>query len=132
MGHETGITAARGGASADQPGVAAAVGAPDPRSATDGGMDPGEQRLLAATPLHAITALHGEAGLRERFAIEIASLPDADRQRLERALDLAATLHAADRRQREPYLNHYADLGIMPTWRREPLVGAVLAAWRSA
>jgi hypothetical protein len=70
------------------------------------GMSPGERRLLAATPLHAITALHGEAGLRERFAIEIASFPGADRQRLERTLDLAARLHAADRRQREPYVNH--------------------------
>jgi hypothetical protein len=69
-------------------------------------MGAGERRLLAATPLHAITALHGEAGLRERFAMEIASFPDANRQRLERALDLAATLHAADRRQREPYVNH--------------------------
>jgi HD domain len=112
MGHETGITAAGSGASADQPGVVAAVGTPDPRSDTDGGMEPGERRLLAATPLHAITALHGEAGLRERFAIEIASFPDADRQRLERALDLAATLHAADRRQREPYVNHLLRVAI--------------------
>jgi hypothetical protein len=30
---------------------------------------------LRRTPLHAITALHGEDGLRERFAIEIASFP---------------------------------------------------------
>jgi HD domain len=68
--------------------------------------DPGERRLLAEMPLQAITALHGEAGLRERFAIEIASLPDADRLRAERALELAAQLHAGDRRQREPYVNH--------------------------
>jgi transposase-like protein len=27
---------------------------------------------------------------------------------------------------------HYADLGIMPTWRREPLVAALWAAGRSA
>jgi HD domain len=75
-------------------------------------MDPGERRLLAATPLHAITALHGETGLRERFAMEIASFPDADRQRLERALHLAARLHAADRRQREPYVNHLLRVAI--------------------
>jgi len=75
-------------------------------------MSPGERRLLAATPLHAITALHGEAGLRERFALEIASWPGADRQRLERALDLAARLHAADRRQREPYVNHLLRVAI--------------------
>ena len=69
-------------------------------------MDPGERRLLAAMPLHAITALHGEAGLRDRLAIEIAGFPASDRQRIERALELAARLHAADRRQREPYVNH--------------------------
>jgi hypothetical protein len=69
-------------------------------------MSPAERQLLPAMPLHAITALHGETGLRERFAIEIAAFPDADRQRLEQALDLAARLHAADRRQREPYLHH--------------------------
>jgi len=69
-------------------------------------MGPGERRLLAEMPLHAITALHGEAGLRERFVTEIASFPAADRLRVERALDLASRLHAGDRRQREPYVNH--------------------------
>ena len=57
-------------------------------------------------PLHAITSTYGEAGLRDRFAVEIASWPEADRQRMERALDLAARLHAADRRDAEPYVNH--------------------------
>ena len=58
-------------------------------------------------PLHAITAMYGEAGLRARFAAEIARLPDpAGRERAERALELAGQLHAADRRQREPYVNH--------------------------
>jgi HD domain len=69
-------------------------------------VNPGERRLLAAMPLHAITTLHGEAGLRERFAAEIAGFPATDRDRIGRALDLAARLHAADRRQREPYVNH--------------------------
>ena len=69
-------------------------------------MDPGERELLATMPLHAITALHGEAGLRERFAIEIAALPAPDRERIGRALELASRLHARDRRQREPYVNH--------------------------
>lgn len=76
------------------------------------GVDPGERRLLAAMPLHAITALHGEAGLRERFAAEIAGFPAADRDRIGRALDLAARLHAADRRQREPYVNHLLRVAI--------------------
>jgi HD domain len=65
-----------------------------------------ERRLLVTMPLHAITALHGEAGLRERLALEIATFPDPDRLRIERALDLAARLHEPDRRQREPYVNH--------------------------
>ena len=69
-------------------------------------MDDDRQRLLAAMPLHAITSTYGEAGLRDRFAAEIAYWPEADRLRLERALDLAARLHAADRRDSEPYLNH--------------------------
>jgi len=75
-------------------------------------MDPGERRLLAAMPLHAITALHGEAGLRERLAIETADFPAADREQITRALDLAARLHAADRRQREPYLSHLLRVAI--------------------
>jgi hypothetical protein len=75
-------------------------------------MEPGERRLLATMPLHAITALHGEAGLRERFGIEIANLPAAGRARAGRALDLAARLHAGDRRQREPYVNHLLRVAI--------------------
>ena len=75
-------------------------------------MDTGRRRLLAAMPLHAITATYGEEGLRERFAAEIAAFPDADRRRLEQALALAAELHAADRRQQEPYLNHLLRVAI--------------------
>jgi len=75
-------------------------------------MDSDRQRLLAAMPLHAITSTYGEAGLRDRFAVEIVSWPQADRLRLERALDLAARLHAADRRDHEPYLNHLLRVAI--------------------
>jgi (p)ppGpp synthase/HD superfamily hydrolase len=57
-------------------------------------------------PLHAITSVHGEAGLRERLLIEIARFPAADRARAGDALALATRLHARDRRQREPYANH--------------------------
>ena len=44
---------------------------------SDAGMrlDPAERRLLAGMPLHAITSVHGEAGLRERLAMEIAGSP---------------------------------------------------------
>jgi hypothetical protein len=69
-------------------------------------MDSGEQRLLAQMPLHAITAMYGEAGLRDRFLLETASFAGPDRARIARALALAAQLHAADMRQREPYVNH--------------------------
>ena len=75
-------------------------------------MSASERRLLAAMPLHAITALHGESGLRERFAIEIAEFSDGDRIRCQRALKLAAQLHASDRRQREPYVNHLLRVAI--------------------
>lgn len=74
-------------------------------------MNRGEQQLLAM-PLHEITAQLGEAGLRERFALEIASFPEPSRPRLARALELAGRLHAADRRQNEPYVNHLLRVAI--------------------
>jgi HD domain len=70
------------------------------------------QRLVATMPLHAITSTYGEAGLRDRFAVGMASWPDADRRRMERALDLAARLHAGDRRDLEPYVNHLLRVAI--------------------
>jgi hypothetical protein len=82
------------------------------RSASPQSEAPSGHRLLAAMPLHAITTLYGEAGLRERFVMEIATFPSPDRHRLEDALELAARLHADDRRQREPYLNHLLRVAI--------------------
>src|SRR6201998_3180716 len=75
-------------------------------------MDADQQRLLATMPLHAITSTYGEAGLRDRFAVEIASWPEADRRRMERALGPAARLHAGARRDREPYVNHLLRVAI--------------------
>ncbi|MEU4560331.1 HD domain-containing protein [Actinoplanes sp. NPDC023936] len=69
-------------------------------------------RMLLSMPLHAITEVYGEAGLRDRFALELESFPDADREKLTDALDLAATLHSGDRRVREPYLNHLLRVAI--------------------
>ena len=69
-------------------------------SGADVGLGPAERRLLAGMPLHAITSVHGEAGLRERLLMEIAQFPAADRGRAQDALALASRLHAADRRQR--------------------------------
>ncbi len=63
-------------------------------------------------PLHAITEVYGEAGLRERFLLELESFPTADQITLVDALDLASELHAADRRVREPYLNHLLRVAI--------------------
>lgn len=63
-------------------------------------------------PLHAITELYGEDGLRERLRLELESFPPADRAELTGALDLAARLHADDRRVREPYLNHLLRVAI--------------------
>jgi (p)ppGpp synthase/HD superfamily hydrolase len=67
---------------------------------------------LRTMPLHAITEVYGEAGLRDRFALEIADFPEPSRARLEEALALAADLHAEDRRVREPYLNHLLRVAI--------------------
>lgn len=63
-------------------------------------------------PLHAITEVYGEAGLRERFSLELLEFPPEDRAQLEEALELAARLHADDRRVREPYLNHLLRVAI--------------------
>jgi transcriptional regulator with XRE-family HTH domain len=63
--------------------------------------------MVAVMPLHAITARYGELGLRARFAAEIARLPGpGGRDGAGRALQLAGQLHAGDRRQDEPYVNH--------------------------
>lgn len=71
-----------------------------------------ERQLLVRMPLHAITSVHGEAGLRERLLVEIAEFPVADRARVDDALGLASRLHARDRRQREPYANHLLRVAI--------------------
>ncbi len=63
-------------------------------------------------PLHAITEVYGEQGLRERFALELESFPPDERAQLEKALTLASKLHAGDRRVREPYLNHLLRVAI--------------------
>jgi (p)ppGpp synthase/HD superfamily hydrolase len=69
-------------------------------------------KMLLAMPLHAITEVYGEAGLRERFLLELESFPPAERETLIKALALAADLHVDDRRVREPYLNHLLRVAI--------------------
>lgn len=66
-----------------------------------------EQNILAVMPLHAITTLYGEQGLRARLITETQRLDDTPgQQKISDALELAARVHATDRRQREPYVNH--------------------------
>jgi hypothetical protein len=66
-----------------------------------------ERRIVDVMPLHAITALYGERGLRERFATETTRLgTPGDRRKVKQALQLAGRLHSLDHRQREPYVNH--------------------------
>ncbi|MFG1919430.1 HD domain-containing protein [Micromonospora sp. NPDC048898] len=67
---------------------------------------------LGSMPMHAITEIHGEPGLLERFRLEVQQFDDAARERLTAALDLAAELHRDDRRVREPYLNHLLRVAI--------------------
>jgi (p)ppGpp synthase/HD superfamily hydrolase len=68
--------------------------------------------MLLSMPLHAITEVYGEAGLRDRFLMELESFPAGDRERLVEALDLAARLHDGDNRVREPSLNHLLRVAI--------------------
>ena len=75
-------------------------------------MDTGERRLVATMPLHAITSTYGEEGLRARFALEVEGWPGPDQRRLNQALALAGRLHAADRREQEPYVNHLLRVAI--------------------
>lgn len=86
--------------------------APPERSAITMTLSAAERSLLAEMPLHAITSVHGEAGLRERLAIEVSALPPGDHALVQATLELAARLHAGDRRQREPYVNHLLRVAI--------------------
>lgn len=68
--------------------------------------------LLAGMPLHTITATYGEAGLRQRLAVEMRGFLDNERSSASQALTLASRLHANDRRQSEPYVNHLLRVAI--------------------
>jgi hypothetical protein len=83
-----------------------AAGAASQAASGGGPVGDADLRLITVMPLHAVTAMYGEQGLRARFAAELARFPDpADREQAARALRLAGDLHAGDRRQREPYVN---------------------------
>src|SRR5262245_49832052 len=65
-----------------------------------------EPEVVRTMPLHAITQVHGEAGLRLRLELEAQRLPERDRAMLDDALNLAGRLHHDDQRTTEPYINH--------------------------
>ncbi|WP_227981785.1 HD domain-containing protein [Nocardia spumae] len=67
--------------------------------------------ILAAMPLHTLSDVHGESGLRQRLLLESErKLPDPER--VSAALDFAADLHRDDTYGREPYLNHLLRVAI--------------------
>ncbi|MEV4134822.1 HD domain-containing protein [Dactylosporangium sp. NPDC049742] len=67
---------------------------------------------LATMPMHAITEVYGEDGLRERYRLETQRFAPQEQERLVEALELAARLHKDDRRVREPYVNHLLRVAI--------------------
>ncbi len=69
-------------------------------------MDDLTPKYFLSLPLHVVTEVYGEQGLRKRFQLEIASFAESGRAFLERAFGLAERLHRDDRRTREPVLNH--------------------------
>ncbi|WP_216900735.1 HD domain-containing protein [Nocardia alni] len=66
--------------------------------------------VLAVMPLHTISDVHGEEGLRRRLELESAKL--AEPGQVSAALELAAELHRDDEYGREPYLNHLLRVAI--------------------
>ncbi|NUR29708.1 MAG: HD domain-containing protein [Catenulispora sp.] len=71
-----------------------------------------ERGHLKIMPIHAVTEVYGEDGLRALFEIEIEAFPDAERGTLLRAERVASRLHAEDKRVREPYVNHLLRVAI--------------------
>jgi (p)ppGpp synthase/HD superfamily hydrolase len=71
-----------------------------------------ERGQLKVMPIHAVTEVYGEPGLRMLFEIESEVFPEAERATLMRAERVASRLHAGDRRVREPYVNHLLRVAI--------------------
>ena len=75
-------------------------------------MDGIERGQLKVMPLHAVTEVYGEAGLRVLFEVETEAFPEHERATLLRAERVASRLHAEDKRVREPYVNHLLRVAI--------------------
>jgi (p)ppGpp synthase/HD superfamily hydrolase len=71
-----------------------------------------ERGQLKVMPIHAVTEVYGVDGLRLLFEVESEAFPAAERATLARAERVASRLHAADRRVREPYVNHLLRVAI--------------------
>jgi len=69
-------------------------------------MDDLPPRYLLSLPLHVVTEVYGEPGLRRRFQLEVDAHPPPEQRTLQWAFLLAERLHGADRRARESVLNH--------------------------
>ncbi|PSR69839.1 phosphohydrolase [Nocardia sp. MDA0666] len=67
--------------------------------------------ILAAMPLHTLSDVHGEEGLRQRLLLE-SQRKLADPERVDAALEFVAYLHRDDNYGREPYLNHLLRVAI--------------------
>ncbi|WP_036502657.1 MULTISPECIES: HD domain-containing protein [Nocardia] len=67
--------------------------------------------ILAAMPLHTLSDVHGEEGLRQRLLLE-SQRKLADPERVDAALQFVADLHRDDNYGREPYLNHLLRVAI--------------------
>jgi hypothetical protein len=68
--------------------------------------------LLAEMPLHAITSVHGEPGLRERLAIEVAAFPAAERTRSVRHLAWLPGCTPRTGGSARPYVSHLLRVAI--------------------
>ncbi|WP_280255404.1 HD domain-containing protein [Nocardia wallacei] len=66
--------------------------------------------ILSVMPLHTISDVHGEVGLRRRMELETEKLPEPER--VTAALRLASDLHREDRYGREPYVSHLLRVAI--------------------
>jgi (p)ppGpp synthase/HD superfamily hydrolase len=71
-----------------------------------------ERGQLKVMPIHTVTEVYGEDGLRMLFDVESEVFPDAERATLARAERVASRLHAEDKRVREPYVNHLLRVAI--------------------
>lgn len=71
-----------------------------------------ERGQLKVMPIHAVTEVYGEAGLRALLEVETEDFPDDQHATLMRAERVASRLHADDKRVREPYVNHLLRVAI--------------------